>query len=68
MDGRLLQFCKEVQAKEVEGTTSYKLHNFRSRFENYLNEYLTDDRKRYVEFTEVAHSSLIGAALAALTD
>ena len=34
----------------------------------YLNEYLTGDRKRYVEFTEVAQSSLIGAALAALID
>ncbi len=52
----------------VEGTTFYKLHNFRSRFENYLNDYLTGDRKRYYEFTEVAQSSLIGAALAALTD
>jgi hexokinase len=52
----------------VEGTTFYKLHNFRSRFEDYLNEYLTGTRKRYVEFTEVAQSSLIGAALAALID
>ena len=52
----------------VEGTTFYKLHNFRSRFELYLSEYLTDNRKRYVEFTEVAQSSLIGAALAALID
>jgi hexokinase len=52
----------------VEGTTFYKLHNFRSRFELYLNGYLTDNRKRYAEFTEVAHSSLTGAALAALID
>lgn len=52
----------------VEGTTFYKLHNFRPRFEIYLNENLTYDRKRYVEFTEVAQSSLIGAALAALID
>ena len=52
----------------VEGTTFYKLHNFRSRFEDYLNEYLTGNRKRYAEFTEVAQSSLIGAALAALID
>jgi hexokinase len=52
----------------VEGTTFYKLHNFRSRFENYLNDYLTGDRERHYEFTEVAKSGLIGAALAALTD
>jgi hexokinase len=52
----------------VEGTTFYKLHNFRPRFEMYLNEYLSDGRKRYVELTEVAQSSLIGAALAALID
>jgi hexokinase len=52
----------------VEGTTFYKLHNFRQRFEMYLNDYLTGERKRYTEFTEVAQSSLIGAALAALTD
>jgi hexokinase len=52
----------------VEGTTFYKLHNFRPQLEIYLNEYLSDGRKRYVEFTEVAHSSLIGAALAALID
>jgi hexokinase len=52
----------------VEGTTFYKLHDFRNRFESYFNEYLTDDRKRYAEFTEVAQSSLIGAALAALID
>lgn len=52
----------------VEGTTFYKLHNFRSRFETYLNEYLSGERKRYFEFTEVAQSGLIGAALAALID
>jgi hexokinase len=52
----------------VEGTTFYKLHNFRSGFETYLNDYLTGDRKRYLEFTEVAQSGLIGSALAALID
>ena len=52
----------------VEGTTFYKLHNFRPQFEMYLNEYLGGDRKRYFEFTEVNQSGLIGAALAALTE
>jgi hexokinase len=52
----------------VEGTTFYKLHNFRTRFESYLNDYLTGERKRHVEFTGLDQSGLIGAALAALTD
>jgi hexokinase len=52
----------------IEGTTFYKLHNLKPRFENYLSEYLSGDRKRYVEYTEVGQSSLIGAALAALID
>lgn len=52
----------------VEGTTFYKLHNFRPQFEMYLNEYLGGDRKRYLEFTEVDQSGLTGAALAALTE
>lgn len=52
----------------VEGTTFYKLHNFRQLFEMYLNEYLSGDLKRYFEFQEVAQSGLIGAALAALID
>jgi len=52
----------------VEGTTFYKLHNFRSRFDKYLSEFLSGDKKRNVEFTEVAQSGLIGAALAALID
>ena len=50
----------------AEGTTFYKLHNFRSRFESYFKEYLTGEKERYVEFTEVPQSSIKGAALAAL--
>jgi len=52
----------------VEGTTFYKLHNFKLRFEGYFSDFLGGDRKRYVEFTEVKQSSLIGAALAGLID
>jgi hexokinase len=52
----------------VEGTTFYKLHNFRQRFESYFNSFLNGDRKRYFEFTEVPQSGLVGAALAALID
>jgi hexokinase len=52
----------------VEGTTFYKLHDFRPRFELYLNDYLTGEKKRYFELTEVDQSGLTGAALAALTE
>ena len=52
----------------IEGTTFYKLHNFRIRFEKYFSEFLAGERKRYIEFTEVEQSSLIGAALAGLID
>jgi len=51
----------------IEGTTFYKLHNLKMRFEEYFNEYLNGDRKRFTEFTSVAQSSLKGAAIAALT-
>lgn len=52
----------------IEGTTFYKLYSLRGQFETYLSEYLSGDKKRYYEFTEVAQSSLVGAALAALID
>ncbi len=50
----------------IEGTAFYKLHNLKGLFEKYFTEYLTEENKRYVEFTEVPQSSLIGAALAGL--
>ncbi len=52
----------------IEGTTFYKLQNFKSRFEKYFSTYMDGKKKRYVEFTGVDKSSLIGAALAGLTD
>jgi hexokinase len=52
----------------VEGTTFYKLHNFKPQFESCLNGYLTGELKRYFEFAEVTQSGLVGAALAALTE
>jgi hexokinase len=52
----------------IEGTTFYKLHMLRERFETYFKGYLSGERMRYVEFTEVAQSSLIGAALSALIE
>jgi hexokinase len=52
----------------IEGTAFYRLHNLKSRFEDYLDSYLDGERKRYLEFTEVENSSLLGAALAGLID
>jgi hexokinase len=50
----------------IDGTTFYKMHNLERNFHRYIDNYLSGDRKRYYEFTEVQHSSLVGAALAAL--
>ncbi|MFO7621852.1 MAG: hypothetical protein R6W81_11410, partial [Bacteroidales bacterium] len=52
----------------IEGTAFYRMHNLRERFENYFSDYLSGKLKRYVEFTEVPQSSLVGAALAALVE
>ena len=50
----------------VEGTTFYKLYAFKLQFEKFLGDYLSGDKQRHYEFTEVGRSSLVGAALAAL--
>ncbi len=52
----------------IEGTTFYKLKGLRIQFENYLQEYLSGDQQRYYEIAEVAQSSMVGAALAALVN
>jgi hypothetical protein len=40
----------------------------KQRFEGFFNSYLSGDNKRFVEFTRVDQSGLVGAALAALID
>lgn len=52
----------------IEGTTFYRLHRLRERFESVFAGYLSGDKKRYVEFTHVDQSSLVGAALAGLIE
>ncbi len=52
----------------IEGTTFYKLKDFRLTFEKYLQEILSGDNQRYYEIVEVANSSLIGAAIAAIVN
>jgi len=52
----------------VEGTAYYKLHGLKSQIEAALKNFMAGKNQRYYEFTYVDHSSLVGAALAALID
>lgn len=52
----------------VEGTAYYKLHGLKSQIESALKNFMSGKNQRYYEFTYVDHSSLVGAALAALID
>jgi hexokinase len=52
----------------VEGSMFYGLKSLRSRIEFYLKGYLEDRRDRYYEFVKVENASLIGAAIAGLTN
>ncbi len=52
----------------IEGTTFYKLKNFQKMFEEFLQEFLSGENKRYYEIVEVENSSLLGAAIAAIVN
>lgn len=52
----------------AEGTTFYKLHNLKSRIEFYLTKYLRDQKGRFFEIIGVENATLIGAAIAGLTN
>ena len=52
----------------AEGTTFYKLKDFKSKVEKFLNEYLIKQKKRYYEIICVENATLIGAAIAGLTN
>ncbi|MEN8126936.1 MAG: hexokinase [Planctomycetota bacterium] len=52
----------------AEGTTFYHLKNLRSRVEFYLKKNLEDQRGIYTEIITVENATLIGAAIAALTN
>lgn len=51
----------------AEGTTFYKLHGLQSTIESYLKQYL-DQKGRYCEIASVDDATLIGAAIAGLTN
>lgn len=52
----------------IEGTTFYKLLNFRVMFESFLQGFLSGENRRYYEIVEVPNSSLIGAGIAAIVN
>lgn len=52
----------------IEGTTFYKLKNFQKMFENFLQEFLSGENKRFYEIVEVENSSLVGAAIAGIVN
>ena len=52
----------------AEGTTFYKLKGLKSKVEYYLKEYLINKKDRYIEIINVENATLIGAAIAGLTN
>lgn len=50
----------------ADGTTFYKTPYLREATEKYLNEYLAS-KGRYVEFTQIENSPILGSAIGALT-
>jgi len=52
----------------AEGTTFYGLKSLKTRVEYYLKEYLEDRKQRYYEIVSIENATLIGAAIAGLTN
>jgi hexokinase len=52
----------------AEGTTFYKLLNFKSKVGFYLKQYLEEQKRRFYEIMGVENATLIGAAIAGLTN
>lgn len=52
----------------AEGTTFYKLRDFQSIVESYLQKYLVEHKERFYEIIGVEDATLIGAAIAGLTN
>jgi hexokinase len=52
----------------AEGTTFYHLKSLKERTEEYLKQYLEDRKHIYCEITGVEDATLIGAAIAGLTN
>ena len=52
----------------AEGTTFYRLKSFRQKIEYYLKQYLVERKHVYYEIVNVDNATLIGAAIAGLTN
>lgn len=52
----------------IEGTTFYKMNNFRIMFEAFLQGFFSGENRRFYEIVEVPNSSLIGAGIAAIVN
>jgi hexokinase len=52
----------------AEGTTFYELKSLRQKTEFYLKEFLQDKYGRFIELVSVENATLIGAAIAGLTN
>lgn len=52
----------------AEGTTFYKLKSLRQRVEYYLKDYLVNRKEIFYEIVSVENATLIGAAIAGLTN
>jgi len=59
--------CKPI-CIVAEGTTFYQLTSLRQRVEYYLKQYLTEKKSVHYEITNVENATLIGAAIAGLTN
>jgi hexokinase len=52
----------------AEGTTFYECKSLKAKTEHYLKSYLQEQRQRYYEIVAVDNATLIGAAIAGLTN
>ena len=52
----------------AEGTTFYSLPGLKEKVEEYLQEFLTGEKARYHKIVQVENATLIGAAIAGLTN
>ena len=52
----------------AEGTTFYRLKGLKTKTEYYLERYLTERHRRFWKLVEVENATLIGAAVAGLTN
>ena len=52
----------------AEGTTFYKMKSLKSRIEYYLKQFLENKKGIFTDMAQVENATLIGAAIAGLTN